>query len=96
VCLTFAAVPSTLAQETGATDIRSALLCSDRDDADEIIRTLSDSDSEIVVRRLVMMLTEGCREVLGPQRYDGAKLGPSGILEIRLHRTNGYVVPLAP
>jgi hypothetical protein len=48
------------------------------------------------VRRLVVMLTsEGRREVLGSQPYDVAKVEPSGILEIHL-RTTGYFVPLAP
>jgi hypothetical protein len=70
-------------------------LCADREAADEIVRALSDPDSEIVVRRLVMMLTEWCREVLGPQHYDAVKVEPSGILEIQLRRTNRYVVPLA-
>ena len=47
------------------------------------------------MRRLVVMLTsEGRREVLGSQPYDVAKVGPSGILEIH-PRTTGYFVPLA-
>jgi hypothetical protein len=71
-------------------------LCADQDAADEAVRTLSDPDSEIVVRRLVMLTSERCREVPGWQRYDAAKVEPSGMLEIRLGRTTGYIVPLAP
>jgi len=90
------AAPQPLGQETGTGDIRGGLLCADQDAADEVTRTLNDPDSEIVVRRLVVMLTsEGCGEVLGSQRYEAAKIEPSGILEIHL-RTTGYIVPLAP
>jgi hypothetical protein len=97
VYLALIAVPQALGQETGSRDLSGALLCADQDAADEVVRTLSDADTEIVVRRLVVMLTsEGCRQVFGPQRYDVAKVEPSGVLEIYLRRTTGYVVPLAP
>jgi hypothetical protein len=93
--LTLAVLPA-LAQETGLGDI-PALVCGDQDAADEIMRTLRDSDAEIVVRRLVVMMkTEGCKEVRRMQSYDAEKVEPSGVLEIRLRRTTGYLVPLAP
>lgn len=97
VYLALVAVTPALGQETGARDISRALLCADQDAADAIVRALRDPDLETVVRRLVVMLTsEGCREILGSQRYDVAKVEPSGILEIHLRRTAGYIVPLAP
>lgn len=80
-----------------ALGVTGALLCADQDAADAIVRALRDPDLETVVRRLVVMLTsEGCREILGSQRYDVAKVEPSGLLEIHLRRTAGYIVPLAP
>ena len=90
------AVPQALGQETSLRDISGALLCEDQDAADVVMKTLSDPDSEVAVRRLVVMLTsEGCREVLGSQRYDVATIEPSGILEVHLRRTTEYIVPLA-
>lgn len=97
VYLALVAVTPALGGETGARDISCALLCPDQDAADAVVRALRDPDLETVVRRLVVILTsEGCREILRSQRYDVAKVEPSGILEIHLRRMAGHIVPLAP
>jgi hypothetical protein len=58
-------------EEASVRTISSAIVWGDHDAADEVMRTLRDPDAEIVVRRLVVMVTsEGCREVLHAQRYD--------------------------
>lgn len=95
--LALVAVPQALGEEARVRNISSALVCGDQDAADEVMRALHDPDAEIVVRRLVVMVTsEGCREAFGGQNYDAERVEPSGVLEVRLRRTTGYVVPLAP
>ena len=73
-----------------------ALVCTDRDAAADIPAILADPDGEVLVRRLMLVLSSGgCTDRLRGTRYETVETNDPRLVKIRLDGySNAYLVPL--